>query len=849
MGWDDACISNTKTRKESKHIKLSWLQEKLSTNRIGNGHQNNRQNTTIAMEKPPATKPSPETNQFIYDREIWIIPALVNRYTYQEDERNISRWEKFSRFMRNPVRFFGKKKKAGHTIHMRRVVNELGPHIERAIREMTDSDLETIVKDKQQRNQIIEMGRTAIIRNLEWKNYVGFFPNPVTDENRGLKFDWLGYFEVELEYYRGNAEMKRTIVPNMIQQVPIMIQRYLKDTYSTLRRNRFILIDTASPIYVAVFSKEMTEGKVEWSRETIMEYRKQIGLWTEIYSGHWPDYTMELYEDRIRGQLSNRASELHFIRRNSAFVCMEPENYKSHFLDRQSYMRGYFLAPIAEIRSMAFALAAMNESIDTLFLLQRYHFQFLGKKIETLQKTRGNIFNKCGTIYSQLERNPRAHYTKVVKFLLKEFEFETELDRMNQKLDVFQRTLQLTYQKETQRVQKRQDRKMDILNIMLGLGVGADLAYVLASAINDQPATNGEPPHSSSSKIYTAFFVPMIFFFLLGLFRWFQLYLDEWYLKKTRYRIRTEAIILNAVGNNIILEDRKYPPFANFLSLPGGYLARGEKPHDAIKRSIMEDLGIDVKVEGKLGTYESSDDDPRGRVISYVFRCSVHEPVHFRVKQVLKGAGFFYISEILEKSLAFNHNSILCDCVHSGEYEDTYIVVRKSHYGIVQFDPDESDDELQGAGSSDGNAEHGYGGHRSYEYVRDVEGDRRHVVSHQDSIANGIGSPDGYAIYQSHLDHEGHAWGSPQVRSQVLTPDRSNLQGVPGRPSPGVGSSKRSSKRASDIVPPVVPTSESERRSSGVDANSKVKTTGDASAIATGPVGGGSGGSGGARLV
>ncbi|GAG54096.1 unnamed protein product, partial [marine sediment metagenome] len=54
----------------------------------------------------------------------------------------------------------------------------------------------------------------------------------------------------------------------------------------------------------------------------IEKYKKVIGSWTEIYSGQWEDYSETLFNKRIENNLSNRLSELHFLRRNSGFIYM-----------------------------------------------------------------------------------------------------------------------------------------------------------------------------------------------------------------------------------------------------------------------------------------------------------------------------------------------------------------------------------------------------------------------------------------------------------------------------------------------------------------------------------------------
>lgn len=72
--------------------------------------------------------------------------------------------------------------------------------------------------------------------------------------------------------------------------------------------------------------------------------------------------------------------------------------------------------------------------------------------------------------------------------------------------------------------------------------------------------------------------------------------------------IRVVAAIIKAVndkGENIIFAtQRGYGEFKGGWEFPGGKIEDGESPEDALKREIMEELGIEIKVGDMIDTIE-----------------------------------------------------------------------------------------------------------------------------------------------------------------------------------------------------------------------------------------------------
>jgi len=113
----------------------------------------------------------------------------------------------------------------------------------------------------------------------------------------------------------------------------------------------------------------------------------------------------------------------------------------------------------------------------------------------------------------------------------------------------------------------------------------------------------------------------------------------------------------------ILLIQRKNPPFQGNFALPGGFVEYGESVEDACIREAKEETNLDVKVVKLIGVYSKPDRDPRGHTITAAFLCVPLENSNPLAGDDAKNAKFFRISEILHKQLAFDHKYIIEDAL------------------------------------------------------------------------------------------------------------------------------------------------------------------------------------------
>ena len=386
-----------------------------------------------------------ERLQFVYKEEFWAISAFINSRKLSGDEtaRKIEDFVKYKFKNLTPSDFY---------------------------RRLT-IDLKEIMFDMVQNISI----------ECSWVPYLENFP--YRDENTEKAYDTLGFFRFKVEHYPNQPLKKENLKLMLIQQIPYLLLNGLKEFFKDSSYTG-ILIDTESPVYVFLTSNKTKPSIIEWTPENIEKYKKLIGFWTEIYSGQWEDYSETLYSKRIENNLSNRLSELHFIRRNSGFIYLKEESYDKFF----DYMMKYVLDPTPKMRAVLFALRSINESLDLLFLkTQSEMFQDLKTiemKIKNLRLLRGLIQTNLSMIYNELDYNRRQHYTSVLKHLLKEFEIESIVKRVNEKFTTIYDVMQDLYQKKSQENQQKTERGLNLLNLLFGAGILADLMAVIMISLD-----------------------------------------------------------------------------------------------------------------------------------------------------------------------------------------------------------------------------------------------------------------------------------------------------------------------------------------------------------------------------
>lgn len=570
-----------------------------------------------------------ENFRFLYKKEFWYVSAFINTNQFvgetkaEEIERllldrlrNIQEHE-----MKKPFRYL---EKYDHAEDKKRI--------------------------------LIEMARNISIE-CDWEPYFQNFPytdenNPYTEDGKDLVYNTLGFFKLEVEYFKDDSYKKEKITPDLLQQIPFLVSDILKD-YSTKKENEFLLLDTQSPIYIFVISTKTTPVEVQWNEENIDKYKRELGYWTQIHAGQWPDYSDDLFRRRVKKNLTNRLSELYYIKRNSGFIYMTERNYETEF----NFVKEYIIEPTPAIRSVLFALMTINNSLDALFMKRYSLLNFMTverieQKIKNLRFLRGMIQTKMSLIYSTLDWNPRQLYTRVLTHLIRKFRIEEIVRRTNEKFQMLYDSMQELYLKRNEETQKRTKKAIYFLNIIFSLGFVIDFANAVrtASRIAEIDERNIILHRFLSIILGIAVVVTLIYFAY-----------SRFKLKESKHANTVDAVIQDN-NQNIILVKRRYAPYKGRYALPGGFIKFNEEPEQAVIREVREETNLAVKIVEKIGVYDQKGRDPRGRIISTAFKCRL-------IKDLSKMKGgddaiateAISIDKLKTMDLAFDHKQILKD--------------------------------------------------------------------------------------------------------------------------------------------------------------------------------------------
>jgi 8-oxo-dGTP diphosphatase len=566
--------------------------------------------------------------RFIYEKEYWYISAFINTNEFIGETKA----EEIEALLINRLNDLNE--------------NDLGKAF---------TFLEKYPHSDEKKNILMDMAKSITIE-CDWEPFFQNFPyidenNPYTEDNKDLIFNTLGYFKLEVEYFKNEPYKKEKITPDLIQQIPFIILDILK-IFGKKVENQFLLLDTESPIYVFVISNKTSPMEVQWNEENIERYKKVLGYWTQIYAGQWGDYTDDLFQRRVKKNLSNRLSELHYIKRNSGFIYMAEKNYTAEF----PYIKEHILEPTPKMRAVLFALMSINNSLDVLFM-KRYSDVFMSlekieEKTKNLRFLRGMIQTKMSLIYSELDWNPRQHYTRVLTHLIRKFRLEVIIERTNEKFKILYDSMQELYLKRNEENQKRTKKALYFLNILLGAGFIVEFVNAIRISFGVDEIVQPSPLiHSIISISLGAFLLMTIGYFIYG----------RYATKAAQYGHTVDAVIQDA-NNNIILIRRKYAPYKGKYALPGGFIKYNEDPEQAVLREVREETNLAVEIVRKIGIYDQKGRDPRGKIVSTAFKCRLVRDL----SKIMGGddaaaAEAIPVEKVKTLELAFDHKQILKD--------------------------------------------------------------------------------------------------------------------------------------------------------------------------------------------
>ena len=92
-------------------------------------------------------------------------------------------------------------------------------------------------------------------------------------------------------------------------------------------------------------------------------------------------------------------------------------------------------------------------------------------------------------------------------------------------------------------------------------------------------------------------------------------------MKYKSSKLTVDGVILK--DNKILLIKRENQPFKGKWALPGGFIEYGEKTEDAVLREVLEETGLETKINDLVGVYSDPNRDPRGHTVTIVYLLNV----------------------------------------------------------------------------------------------------------------------------------------------------------------------------------------------------------------------------------
>ncbi len=362
---------------------------------------------------------------------------------------------------------------------------QLGKTAQDQLQGLNESDLNTkFIPNEADRKAIVELARSLQIEG-SWQDVLAKAETLVDN----VTYHSLGYILFRVRLNKDSRVTPENVRPNHLQQIIMLVWNKLTKDNSQAYR-----FDSLTPPYVfSVCSGHFPSSPdVEWTREEINSHKRELGQWAELYSGQFEDYRDDVYEKRVEGDLSNRKSEIHILNRNSALLYMEPKNYDAFFIkdadtpNSTNYMYGSVLLPVNKIRTIAFAMIALNSQID-LNMRNLADKEYIKKPIKDIKKDLDNttrLKNMLQTLlapfFTDISRSNRQHYTSVLSRAVELNDIDGVWERISQKIEATSDDLSVIYDEKQEESTKKQEKALGMVNLILSAGIVFDLVGYIA---------------------------------------------------------------------------------------------------------------------------------------------------------------------------------------------------------------------------------------------------------------------------------------------------------------------------------------------------------------------------------
>ncbi len=394
-------------------------------------------------------------------------------------------------------------------------IHEMELSINNLLSNVTDKKFnKRFVPDENIRKKMAAIAQTLKFK-LSWNDYI----EDINYEKVKVIYEKLGYILVHVEMDPNNSStiQNKDIRPEHLQQIILLVWFDLIKKYE----GKFLFDEETVPYAISICTSHSSENPIRWNQENFPKYKKELGTWVSIYSGQFDDYLDSLYENRIKGNLSNKTSEIHLINRNSGLLYMDRENYDSFFIKDEKtpnstgYVYNTIIKTVFQMRCIGFAMVLINHEIDvdtqqlTTKEFKEKEPSLIKKDLDKTNRLKMILQKTLAPVFTDLSRSHRQHYHALLKHCVEKNDIEKNWEMISEKLESNTKELNSIFLDVQEKANKRQESILSIVNILLGAGIVFELLqYIIPDADTLQTVM----------KIVGGSFLVLIIFFIGGLY-------------------------------------------------------------------------------------------------------------------------------------------------------------------------------------------------------------------------------------------------------------------------------------------------------------------------------------------
>ena len=125
-----------------------------------------------------------------------------------------------------------------------------------------------------------------------------------------------------------------------------------------------------------------------------------------------------------------------------------------------------------------------------------------------------------------------------------------------------------------------------------------------------------------------------------------------------RPAVTVDIVVFSDDVLDVVLIQRKHPPFEGHWALPGGFIEMEESLEASALRELEEETGVTDVTLTEVGTFGAPFRDPRGRVITIAY-ATVVEKSTLNLEAGSDASEVAWFSKTDLPKLAFDHSEII----------------------------------------------------------------------------------------------------------------------------------------------------------------------------------------------